>query len=118
MDFKSGFGTMIWSTGGRYDGNFAFNKRHGQGKMIWGDGTTYEGQWKDGLRDGLGKLKSRFSESLGIFKENRFVKDQSFVFAGVPVGTYGEYKKNSKFGALNIANKGMRHALVGKQSTR
>ena len=27
--FKSGFGINIWSTGGRYDGQFLFNKRHG-----------------------------------------------------------------------------------------
>lgn len=51
--------------------------------MIWGDGTTYEGQWKDGHRDGLGRLKTRFSENLGVFKNNKFVKDQSFMYSGV-----------------------------------
>ena len=40
------------------------------------------------------------------------------MFAGVPLGTYGEYKKSSKFGALNIKDKNMRRALWSKASTR
>lgn len=74
-DCKMGFGTMIWSTGGRYDGQFLYNKRHGEGKMIWGDGTTYEGSWRNGMQDGLGKLVYRGLQKIGIFKENKLVKD-------------------------------------------
>lgn len=88
-DCKSGFGTMIWSTGGRYDGQFQGNKRHGQGKMIWGDGTTYEGSWSNGMQDGLGKLSYRGFQRIGIFRENRFVKDRMFVYDGMDVGVYG-----------------------------
>lgn len=75
-DYKSGFGTMIWSTGGRYDGQFLENKRHGQGKMIWCDGTIYEGGWRAGLKDGLGKLTTRYGSQIGTFKNDKFVKDQ------------------------------------------
>ena len=93
-DFKSGFGTIIWSTGGRYDGQFKRNKRHGQGKMIWGDGTTYEGQWKDGMQNGLGKLEGRKISKIGQFINNKFVKDQKFIFDNMVTGVFGEFRKS------------------------
>jgi hypothetical protein len=82
-DCKQGFGTMIWHTGGRYDGHFIRNKRHGQGKMIWGDSTTYQGAWKNGRRDGFGELVTKGKRLIGLFEQNMFVKDQSFVFDGI-----------------------------------
>lgn len=42
-DVRHGFGTVTWSSGGRYDGYFKDNLRDGEGKMIYNDGTTYEG---------------------------------------------------------------------------
>jgi len=73
--------------------------------MIWGDGTTYEGQWKEGNQEGLGKLQSRFGVQLGIFKNNKFIKDHKFMFDGIQTGQFGEFKKsNLRVGALNIQN--------------
>ena len=101
---------MIWSTGGRYDGLFRNNKRHGQGKMIWCDGTTYEGQWVDGLQEGLGKLVYRDVIKIGIFLKNKFIKDQAFVFEGLNTGVYGTFLRNqlNERGAFNAPNVLMR----------
>ncbi len=43
--------------------------------MMWADGTTYEGKWKDGKLDGLGKIVYREYQKIGIFKNNKLIKD-------------------------------------------
>ena len=79
--------------------------------MMWGDGTTYEGSWRSGMQDGLGKLSYRGMTKIGIFTENKFVKDQKFLYEGMTTGTYGEFKRSSlqkRIGPLNL-ELGSRH---------
>lgn len=86
--FKSGFGINVWSTGGRYDGQFLFNKRHGQGKMVYCNGTVYEGQWFEGKHHGFGRLTQRNIVLVGIFKNNKFIKDASNI-ESIESGAHG-----------------------------
>ncbi|MBQ9717761.1 MAG: hypothetical protein IJV76_07185 [Clostridia bacterium] len=37
-------------TGNVYEGELLQEKRHGYGKMIYTEGGVYEGEWKDNLR--------------------------------------------------------------------
>ena len=47
-DTKFGKGTIVWSNGSKYEGNFYRDKFSGEGKY-WGEnGDYYSGQWKDG----------------------------------------------------------------------
>jgi len=41
--------------GGRYEGGFVNNRRHGFGKYWWDTGDRYEGRWVNGSRTGFGK---------------------------------------------------------------
>lgn len=49
-------GTLTWSTGDAYTGDFANEKRNGKGEMRYADGNVYNGEWKDDLKYGFGKM--------------------------------------------------------------
>ena len=55
-DLASGMGSLIWSDGASYEGQFLNDRRHGHGSMTYGDGTKYVGSWLCGVRDGSGTL--------------------------------------------------------------
>jgi hypothetical protein len=42
------------SDGGRYEGEFAANKKHGLGRFVYPDGSVYEGEWHMGAANGYG----------------------------------------------------------------
>lgn len=54
-DCENGYGTYIYSKGGKYVGNFKYSKREGYGEYDWADGDRYVGNWKDGLLHGKGQ---------------------------------------------------------------
>lgn len=43
------------NAGGKYEGWWLNDCRHGHGKMEMEDRTVYEGEWKDDMRNGQGK---------------------------------------------------------------
>ena len=47
---SDGKGTMQWSNGDRYTGEWKNGKPDGQGTMQWASGDEYVGVWKDGFR--------------------------------------------------------------------
>ena len=97
MNLKDGYGVMIWNTGGKYSGYFQNNLRHGQGKMVWSNGTVYQGGWANGNQDGLGQQShEKFGNQIGIFKDNTFIKDQSFVYDGMHETIYSSLKNTLK----------------------
>ena len=53
-DCRSGQGTLTFSHGGKYVGEFEEGKFHGQGTYTYPDGSKYVGEWKDGERHGRG----------------------------------------------------------------
>ena len=52
--FMHGHGTMTWTEGDVYVGNYKNGFRHGQGKMRKADGEVYEGGFMKGFRHGKG----------------------------------------------------------------
>ena len=50
-----GQGTMVWTNGDTYEGEWENGEEHGQGTMVWVNGDTYEGEWKNGAIHGQGK---------------------------------------------------------------
>lgn len=50
-----GYGTFLWASGHKYQGEFAERKRHGYGVQVWPDGSKYEGHFSDDLRHGTGR---------------------------------------------------------------
>jgi hypothetical protein len=47
-------GTLTWSEGDKYVGEYKDGKGHGQGTYTWASGSKYVGEWKDGKRQGQG----------------------------------------------------------------
>ena len=45
---KNGQGTVTYSDGCIYVGEYKDGERHGQGTLTLPDGTKYVGEWKDG----------------------------------------------------------------------
>ena len=51
---RHGKGTLTWSNGDRYEGEWKNGKENGQGTMTRSTGNKYEGEWKDGKENGQG----------------------------------------------------------------
>lgn len=43
-----GRGTLVWSDGKKYEGDFVDDKREGKGTFTWPDGRQYRGDWRGG----------------------------------------------------------------------
>jgi hypothetical protein len=50
---KQGYGIQLWKTR-TYDGEWNKNKPQGQGRVVWSNGATYTGQFWEGKYHGLG----------------------------------------------------------------
>ena len=51
---RHGHGTYTWADGNRYKGEWQEDRMHGQGTMTWHYGDQYEGEYRDGQRHGRG----------------------------------------------------------------
>ena len=69
MSNFSGYCSLWYRNGGRYEGNYLNGKKHGQGKMTWIDGSFYQGAWKEGVQDGEGV----FTDASGTVSQGKFV---------------------------------------------
>ena len=50
------FGSYVWMSGQRYEGDWVHDKPQGQGKMRFANGNQYEGQLAAGLPQGRGRM--------------------------------------------------------------
>ena len=57
-----GLGTMQYTNGDRYIGEWKVNKRDGCGTHTYVDGSVYDGEWKSDKRHGCGQLLSTKGE--------------------------------------------------------
>lgn len=53
-DCAGGYGTYLWASGEKYEGNWMSNMRNGQGTNYFIDGEKYTGEWKSDRRYGYG----------------------------------------------------------------
>jgi hypothetical protein len=51
-----GKGSIKYSSGDLYEGQFQLCEKHGFGKYTYADGTIYQGQWDHDQRKGKGKI--------------------------------------------------------------
>jgi len=73
---KSGEGTYYYKNNERYEGSFVNNVREGEGTYYFSNGDRYIGSWKLDKRDGQGMIikKNGNTTKNGIWKEDKFVK--------------------------------------------
>ena len=75
---KNGQGTYTWPDGDKYVGEHKDGKKNGQGTYTFASGNKYVGEYKDGKRDGQGTLT--FADGTideGIWKDGEFVSAQT-----------------------------------------
>ncbi|MEE4248932.1 MAG: hypothetical protein V2I33_26470 [Kangiellaceae bacterium] len=74
--FRSGhrhdYGTLHWTDGSSYEGNWVYNMRSGDGLYTFADGIIYQGQFDQDMPHGDGE----FVYPNGIRLEGMFVKGQ------------------------------------------
>lgn len=71
-DCKNGRGVYEFTSGARYEGDFANGELHGQGTFYYTNGNRYEGQWANNLREGEGKMYY----ASGEFYDGDFYRDR------------------------------------------
>ena len=54
---RSGYGTLTWGDGYRYEGEFRNDRMHGRGELATPSGERYQGDFADGQRHGQGTLE-------------------------------------------------------------
>ena len=71
---RSGQGTLTWSDGRKYSGEFKNDQRHGKGTLIYPDGRQYVGDFQFGERTGQGTLiLPDGTKRVGEFKNGEFM---------------------------------------------
>tara|TARA_B100001778_G_scaffold98489_1_gene80400 strand:- start:122 stop:1564 length:1443 start_codon:yes stop_codon:yes gene_type:complete len=72
---SDGKGTMQWSNGDKYTGEWKNGITHGQGTMQWSNGDRYTGEWKNGKPNGQGTMQwASGDEYVGVWKDGFRVK--------------------------------------------
>lgn len=62
---RHGQGTFLYLDGGKYEGEWAFNKMEGHGSLYYQSGKlAYEGEWMDDQFSGKGVLYNECPEQL------------------------------------------------------
>lgn len=54
-DCENGYGTILYRSGNKYQGEFNNGLKHGYGKFIWKSGSKYKGGWVQNMREGEGE---------------------------------------------------------------
>ncbi len=67
----NGDGTMKYTNGDNYTGEFKNNQRHGEGLMTYENGNIYEGNFKLNQRDGFGKMIEDRDVYTGMWKDDK-----------------------------------------------
>jgi hypothetical protein len=69
-DCKDGTGTMNFSDGSKYVGEWKYGKQNGNGTMTFADGNKYIGEWKNGRQNGKGSYTSSLGKYSGDWKDD------------------------------------------------
>jgi hypothetical protein len=77
-----GRGTMVYSSGNRYDGEYQAGKRNGCGMFLFANGRKYVGQFQDDRFEGQGSwILENGDRYIGAFKDNKCHGQGTFIFA-------------------------------------
>jgi|GEM_PF-91736 len=71
-DCQNGEGTMVYSSGNKYQGHFKNGMKDGYGKFIWVSGAKYKGDWVSNKRQGEGEeILANGTRYVGQFFEDK-----------------------------------------------
>ncbi len=78
-DCANGYGTMIYSNGQKFTGEFDNGLRHGQGVLFINDTRKYVGSWKNGRKHGEGRIYlDKKILAAGNWSNNKLIKSATF----------------------------------------
>ena len=94
-DCENGKGTMTWTDGDKYVGEYKDGKTHGQGTYTWANGNKYVGEFKDDKRLGQGTYTwANGDKYVGEFKDNREVGGWYYWIGDTKAWSYRDSKGN------------------------
>ena len=72
---KNGRGAYTWPSGATYVGEFRDDEKSGQGSYTWPSGKKYVGEFREDQKNGRGVLfdSGGFTETSGIWKDDEYV---------------------------------------------
>ena len=119
LDYESnadGFGTLTYTNGDVYQGNWSRNYFNGFGTMNFNNGDSYSGNWVKNSMEGTGKIQyANQGYYNGNFKNNMFhgTGEQKIIFTGQYQLLKGEFRNDEFY-------EGTKEAFFenGDQSTR
>jgi hypothetical protein len=100
LDYESnadGFGTLTYTNGDVYQGNWSRNYFNGLGTMNFSNGDSYSGNWVKNSMEGTGKiLYANQGYYNGNFKNNMFhgTGEQKIIFSGQYQLLKGEFRND------------------------
>ncbi len=97
-DCENGKGTMTWTDGAKYVGEFKNNMKHGQGTLTNAKGDKYVGEYKDDMNHGQGTYTfANGGKYVGEFKDGKINGQGTYTWAE---GTkyVGEYENEREAG--------------------
>ena len=73
LEFRDGFGKLIFGNKGAYEGSWKMNKMHGKGTLYYPNGDrAYEGDWFEDQFNNFGHL---FNNKAQVFQQKYDFKD-------------------------------------------
>ena len=102
---KHGQGTLTFSDGRKYEGEWQHDKKHGQGTFTYANGRKYEGEWQHDKKHGQGT----FTYANGRKYEGEWQHDKMHgqgTFTNANGGTYvGEFRQGNMHGKGTFTKK-------------
>jgi len=93
-----GQGSVIWSTGTKYEGEWDNGRLHGLGIYIWPSGSIYKGEFKKNKREGKGHYTwANRNQHIGEWKAGSADGKGSFIWA-TGEKYEGEWKEGKQHG--------------------
>ena len=64
------------ASGGKHEGDYENDVKHGKGKYTYPNGDVYTGQWKDGLKHGKGVYKYKADGGVWVSLSLSYINDK------------------------------------------
>ena len=61
-----GMGVFAWSSGGKYEGEYANGNKHGAGVFTWANGDSYAGMWQNDEEQGAGVFSTEGNSKIYV----------------------------------------------------
>jgi len=109
---REGVGSLTYSDGDKYEGEWKDGQKHGQGTYTWSNGNKYVGEFKDGGKNGQGTFTwSDGKKYVGEYKED-LMNGQGTISWSNREKFVGEWKGGKQWNGTYYDKEGNIHSKV------